>query len=246
MTLCVRPGVPGPGVRAVRGRGRRRATTSRSSTTACRWAAPPGSTDGRLSALRQTRADRGPDRSARHAGDRQPGPRGRRRHRGPRRPRGRHRARPAADLSVVHPRGRPADAPAHRPDPRRRLPRRERRDHRCRQQLPVQREPGRPAAAVHATRRPPSRRSAASGATTTSPAPRCPPCASPTSTCRASRRRADPGSANMRRLVPNRTLLGPGRAVGDQTAGVSDPPRYVGVRRQRRTIRNREDTPRAW
>ena len=62
---------------------------------------------------------------------------------------GRHRARPAADLPLVHPRGRPADPAAHRPDPRRRLPRRGRRDHRRGQQLPVQREPGRPAPPLH-------------------------------------------------------------------------------------------------
>ncbi len=69
----------------------------------------------------------------------------RRRHRHHRGPRRRHRARAAADLPVVHPRGRPADPAADRPDPRRGLPRRERRDHRRGQQLPVQREPGRPA-----------------------------------------------------------------------------------------------------
>ena len=108
-----------------------------------------------------------------------------------RRPRRRHRARAAADLPVVHPRGRPADAAAHRADPRRRLPRRGRRDHRRGQQLPLQREPGRPAAPLHARLGDRSRRSAASGATTTSPAPRCPPCASPTSTCRASPRRSN-------------------------------------------------------
>ena len=68
---------------------------------------------------------------------------------GDRRPGRRHRARAAADLPVVHPRGRPADPAAHRADPRRRLPRRERRDHRRGQQLPLQREPGRPAAALH-------------------------------------------------------------------------------------------------
>ena len=62
----------------------------------------------------------------------------------------RHRARPAADLPLVHPRGRPADPAAHRADPRRRLPRRGRRDHRRGQQLPVQREPGRPAPPLHA------------------------------------------------------------------------------------------------
>ncbi len=63
-----------------------------------------------------------------------------------RRPGGRHRARPAADLPLVHPRGRPADPAADRPHPRRGLPRRRRRDHRLGQQLPVQREPDRPAA----------------------------------------------------------------------------------------------------
>ncbi len=60
------------------------------------------------------------------------------------------RARAAADLPVVHPRGRPADPAAHRPDPRRRLPRRGRRGHRRGQQLPLQREPGRPARRVSA------------------------------------------------------------------------------------------------
>ena len=68
---------------------------------------------------------------------------------GARRPGRRRRARAAADLPVVHPRGRPADAAAHRADPRRRLPRRGRRDHRRGQQLPVQREPDRPARPVH-------------------------------------------------------------------------------------------------
>ena len=41
-------------------------------------------------------------------------------------------ARPAADLPVVHPRGRPGDAAADRPDPRRRLPGGERRGGRLR------------------------------------------------------------------------------------------------------------------
>ena len=60
------------------------------------------------------------------------------------------RAWAAADLPVVHPRGRPPDPVAHRADPRRRLPDRERRDHGRRQQLPLQREPDRPAPALHA------------------------------------------------------------------------------------------------
>ena len=60
--------------------------------------------------------------------------------RGPRRA---DRAGTAAHLPVVHPRGGPGDAAADRPHQRRRLPRRARRDRRCRQQLPFQREPGR-------------------------------------------------------------------------------------------------------
>ena len=60
----------------------------------------------------------------------------------------RHGPRPAAHLPLVHPRGRPADAAAHRPDPRRRLPGRGRRGRRRGQQLPLQREPGRPARAA--------------------------------------------------------------------------------------------------
>src|SRR5271163_4635119 len=57
-----------------------------------------------------------------------------------------HRARPAADHAVVHPRGRPHHAATDRVDPRRGLPRRKRRGDRGGQQLPVQREPARPAA----------------------------------------------------------------------------------------------------
>ena len=48
-------------------------------------------------------------------------------------------------LLLVHPRGRPADAAADRADPRRRLQGRARRDRRRGQQLPVEREPDRPA-----------------------------------------------------------------------------------------------------
>ena len=56
-----------------------------------------------------------------------------------------HRARAAADLPLVHPRGRPGDAAADRADPGRRLPRGERRGRRRGQQLPVQRVAGGPA-----------------------------------------------------------------------------------------------------
>ena len=96
----------------------------------------------------------GAHRPAGDAGDRQPGARGRRR-------------APARidDLVAGTERGLlltclwyirevdPQTPAAHRPDPRRRLPRRERRDHRRGQQLPLQREPGRPAAPLHATPR---------------------------------------------------------------------------------------------
>ena len=188
----LRPGVPRPRVHAVRDRVDlgQRAVGLRQRPAARR--APTGSPTAVSRALIQTRLLRGDDRAARDAVRRQPGARGRRRHRHDRRPRRRHRARAAADLPVVHPRGRPAVAAAHRPDPRRRLPRRERRDHRRGQQLPVQREPDRPAQPVHATPRRPRRASAASGATTTSRAPRRRPCGSPTSTCRASPRRTEP------------------------------------------------------
>ena len=55
------------------------------------------------------------------------------------------RPRPAADDALVHPRGGPADAAAHRPHPRRRLPGRGRRGDGRGEQLPVQRVAGRPA-----------------------------------------------------------------------------------------------------
>ena len=80
-----RPGLPGPGVRAVRDRARVRAPSSRSSTTACPCSAPTGSTTA--SSPRSGRPgtastlDRWPD----HADDRQPRARGRRRHRHARR-----------------------------------------------------------------------------------------------------------------------------------------------------------------
>ncbi len=57
----------------------------------------------------------------------------------------RHRARLAADLPLVHPRGGAPDPPADRAHPRRRLPGRRRRGRRGGQQLPVQREPRCPA-----------------------------------------------------------------------------------------------------
>ena len=116
--------------------------------------APTGSATATLTALRADPAHRRADRAAGDPARRQPrrsrstAPTGSTR--GPRR---RRRARAAADLPVVHPRGRPADAAAHRAHPRRRLPRRGRRGHRRGQQLPVQREPGRPAAPVHRTPR---------------------------------------------------------------------------------------------
>ncbi len=68
----------------------------------------------------------GHDPPADDAGGRQPRARGRRRNRRHDGSRRRHRARPAADLSLVHPRGRSADPAADRPHPRRGLPRRER------------------------------------------------------------------------------------------------------------------------
>ena len=94
------------------------------------------------------------DRPAGHAGDRQPGAR-------------RSTAPPATidDLVAGTERGLlltclwyirevdPQTPAAHRADPRRRLPGRERRDHRRGQQLPLQREPGRPAPPVHRTPR---------------------------------------------------------------------------------------------
>ena len=63
------------------------------------------------------------------------------------------RAGPAGHLPVVHPRGRSADHAAHRPDPRRRLPRRGRRDRRRGQQLPLEREPDRSAQPLLARQR---------------------------------------------------------------------------------------------
>ena len=145
----------------------------------------------RSTSLIQTRHSAAMTEPARHAVRRQPGAGGRRRHRLDRGPRRRHRARPAAHLPVVHPRGRPAGAAAHRPDPRRRLPRRGRRDHRRGQQLPVQREPDRPAPPVQPRLGDRRRASAGSGATTTSHAPRRRRCGCPTSTCRASPRRTE-------------------------------------------------------
>ena len=105
-----------------------------------------------------------------------------------RRPRGRDGRRAARHLLLVHPRGRPADAAADRPDPGRRLQGRARRDRRRGQQLPLEREPDRPAAPVHRRRPRRCRASAGSGATTTSRAPRPRRSGSPTSTCRASLR----------------------------------------------------------
>ena len=64
----------------------------------------------------------GADRAALHAVGRQPRAVRARCDRERRRPRCRHRTRAAADLPVVHPRGRPADDAADRPDPRRRVP----------------------------------------------------------------------------------------------------------------------------
>ena len=107
--------------------------------------------------------------------------RGRRRHGQHRRDGRLHRARAAADLPLVHPRGRPGDAAAHRAHPRRRLPRRGRRGRRGGQQLPLEREPGRPARPAQRGRPQRARRCRASGATT-SPGRACRRCACRTST----------------------------------------------------------------
>jgi predicted Zn-dependent protease len=88
--------------------------------------------DGRLAALLQTRESA---RDRRCDGD------DRRRDRP-------DRARAAADLPVVHPCRRRADAAAHRTHPRRRLPGRARRGDRSGEQLPLQRVPDRPAEQV--------------------------------------------------------------------------------------------------
>ena len=106
-----------PRVRAVRDGGDLGQRGARSSTTASRWRRTDWIADGGSRPSIQTRHTA--------AMTEQPSTPyvdnlvlevdgGRRRHRGPRR---RHRARPAADLPVVHPRGRPAGAAAHRPDP---------------------------------------------------------------------------------------------------------------------------------
>ena len=146
-------------------------------------------TDGRLANAAADPTLGRADRPARDPGHRQPdhdGARGRTLAGGDDRL---HRARPAAHLPVVHPRGGPADAAAHRADPGRRLPGRERRGRGRGEQLPLQREPGRPAAAGSPRSAPPSRPCRASGATT-SPARSCRRSGCPTSTCRRSARPA--------------------------------------------------------
>ena len=120
--------------------------------------------------------------------DRQPGALGRRRHRVRRGPGRRHRARPAAHLPVVHPRGRPrrpccspaSPATASTWSRTARSPARSTTSAGTRARSTC--------SAGSPTRARRCRRSAASGATTTSRVRRCRPCGSPTSTCRASPR----------------------------------------------------------
>ena len=123
--------------------------TSRSSTTACRSSAPIGSPKGAWPACATT----GPARPGR-----EPTPAGfadnlilelpgaTEQPRGSGRP---HRAGALAHLPLVHPRGRPGHLAPHRAHPRRRLPGRGRRGGGRGQQLPLQREPGRPAGRDH-------------------------------------------------------------------------------------------------
>ena len=156
----------------------------RSSTTAC-----PIRPDGVDPVRRAGRADPHPARRRRLTGAAagaaggQPGPGGAGRHRRLQEMVSRHRARPAADLPLVHPRGRPADAAADRADPGRGLPGRGRRGRRRGEQLPVQRVAGRPAGPARRGRAAPSDACRGSGATA-SPGPRCRRCGSRTSTCR--------------------------------------------------------------
>ena len=97
---------------------------------------------------------------------RQPRARGAWSDRRPRRPRRLDAARAAALDGLVRPRRRPADPPAHRAHPRRRLPRRGRRGRRCGQQLPVERVAAGRARPHHRGRAPPSAATRGSGATT--------------------------------------------------------------------------------
>ncbi len=111
--------------------------------------ATPWLAEGRLANLRYHRAAAAQIGGALRPAGRQPGARARR---GPGHDRGAgrpDRAGVALDLPVVHPRGRPLDPLVDRPHPRRRLPRRGGRDRGSRQQLPLQREPGRPAGPDH-------------------------------------------------------------------------------------------------
>ena len=149
-----------------RSRGRRAAPRA-CSTTGSRSRPTDWIRDGKLETLMTEPAHGRRDRRRHgHAGDRQLRAVGGRRDRYDGRPGRRPGERSAADVSVVHPDGRPADVATDRPHPRRRLPGRERRGDGCRQQLPLQREPGRPALPDHARPAPPCRRSPASGATT--------------------------------------------------------------------------------
>ncbi|CAK7285702.1 hypothetical protein SGPA1_31575 [Streptomyces misionensis JCM 4497] len=136
-----------PGVRALRGGPllRRRPVGVRQ-----RAAGPGHRLDprGRPAAADDDPAQRRPDRAAGRARAGQPHP-GRRQRPLAGRDGGGHRTRAAADLPVVHPRGRPGDAAAHRSDPGRRLPRGERRGDRAGEQFPVQRVAGGRAAPGH-------------------------------------------------------------------------------------------------
>ena len=173
-----RPERAGPGVRAVRDRAllrrRRLRLRQRAAAAATDWIR-----DGELEHLIDHPAQRRADRAAGGAGDRQPDPGRRRRAVAGGDGRG-DRARAAADLPLVHPRGRSGDAAADRADPGRRLPGGERRGRRRGEQLPVQRVAGRPAVAGRRRRAAPRRRCRASGATG-SPGPRCRRCGSRTS-----------------------------------------------------------------
>ncbi len=127
-------------------------------------------------------AHRKRDGAADDPGHRQPRPRDRRRLGHGRRPGGRPRRRPAADLPLVHPRGRSSDPAAHRPHPRRRLPRRGGRDHRPRSTTSATTRARSICCVATRTRRRRSRASRGSGARTSSPAPPRPASGSPTST----------------------------------------------------------------
>ena len=183
LTMFSDPAAPGHRVRPVRRGHRVVGSVLGVRHRPARSGAPTGSRTASSSALLQTRHSAELTGLAGHSGDRQPrssttapgtGTR--------RRPHRRHGPGAAAHLPLVHPRGRPADAAAHRTHPRRGPPRRGWRGRRDGHQLPVQREPGRPA---RPGRRPPPRRTAAcpaSGATT-SRVRRCRRCASTDSTC---------------------------------------------------------------